>query len=149
MLLDHVDRMNCPHCQQELPPDYSAPQCPFCEKNLLPGSELPKQSPPVKFRWKLFLCALLTPALLTLLSAAAMRSLILPQTTNEGVSPMIALYGGAIGGVICGVTLGLNTRNLLARIAISVLMSAIMIIVCIMLCFFGCGIGGYQMKFGG
>jgi uncharacterized protein YacL len=105
--------------------------------------------PSVKFRWQLFLCALLAPALLTLLSAATMRFFVMSHPTNEGVSPMIALVAGAIGGVICGVTLGLSSRNLLARIAISILMSAIMIIVCIMLCFFGCGIGGYQMRFGG
>jgi hypothetical protein len=45
--------------------------------------------------------------------------------------------------------LGWNSRTLPARIALSILMSAIMIIACIMLCFFGCGIGGYQMRFGG
>jgi hypothetical protein len=141
--------MNCPHCQKELPPDYSAACCPFCGKNLLPEAEPFQKLPPAKFRWKLFLCALLSPALLTLFSAAAMRFLILSQPTNEGVSPMIALVAGAIGGVVCGVTLGLNSRNLPARIALSILMSAIMIIVCIMLCFFGCGIGGYQMRIGG
>ena len=103
----------------------------------------------MKFHWKLFLCALLSPALLPLLSAAAMRFLILSRPTNEGVSPMIGLIGGAIGGVICGVMLGWNSRTLPARIALSILMSAIMIIACIMLCFLGCGIGGYQMRFGG
>jgi hypothetical protein len=140
--------MDCPHCHQTLAPGYPAAWCPFCGKDLLPDAKPLRKLPPVKFNWRLFFCALLCPALLTLLSAAAMRFLILPQPTNEGVSPMIALVTGAIGGVICGVMLGFNSRNLPARIALSILMSVIMIIVCTMLCFFGCGIGGYQMRFG-
>jgi len=144
--------VNCPHCQKDLPENYSANWCPFCGKNLsTPPDDSAKTQTPRKFRWhwKLFLCAMLSPALLTLLSAATMRFLVLSHPTSEGVSPTIALLGGAIGGVVCGVTLGLTARNLLNRIAISILMSAIMIVVCIMLCFFGCGIGGYQMRFGG
>jgi hypothetical protein len=141
--------MNCPHCQQELPENYGAAWCPFCGKNWLPEAKPFQKLPPVKFRWRLFLCVLLSPALLTLLSAATMRFVISSHPTGEGVSPTIALAGGTIGGVICGVMLGWNSRTLSARIALSVLMSAIMIIVCIMLCCFGCGIGGYQMRIGG
>jgi uncharacterized protein YacL len=138
--------MNCPDCKKELPENYGDAYCPFCGKDLSSKAEPPQKLTPVKFRWRLFLCALLTPALLTLLSAATMRFLFLTQRTNEGVSPVIALVGGAIGGVICGVMLGSTSNNLLARIALSILMSAIMVIVCIMLCFFGCGVGGYQMR---
>jgi hypothetical protein len=141
--------MNCPHCQNELPENYCAAWCPFCREDLSSKAEPPQKSPLVKFNWRLFLCALLSPALLTLLSAVAMRFLILSQPTGEGVSPMLALVGGTIGGVICGVMLGFQSGgNLPIRIMLSILMSVIMIVVCIMLCFFGCGIGGYQMRFG-
>jgi hypothetical protein len=140
--------MNCPHCQRKLPENYGAAWCPFCREDLSSKAEPPQKLPPLKFRWRLFLCILLSPALLTLLSATTMRFLM-PKPMNEGVSPVIALVGGAIGGVICGVMLGFQSGgNLPTRIMLSILMSAIMIVVCIVLCFFGCGIGGYQMRFG-
>ncbi|HEY5233918.1 MAG TPA: hypothetical protein VIK35_10340 [Verrucomicrobiae bacterium] len=141
--------MNCPHCQKELPENYGAAWCPFCGKNLPPEYSKPLQeSPAVKFNWRLFLCALLFPALATLLSAATMRFLML-KPMNEGVSPWVGLIGSAIGGVICGVMLGFQgSKKFPVRILLSILMSAVMIIVCIMLCLFGCGIGGYQMRFG-
>lgn len=139
--------MNCPHCLENLPPDYSSPWCPYCGKNLGAPIPLKQELPPVKFRWRLFLCALLLPVFLTLISAATMRFLILSRPANEGVSPMIALIAGAIGGVICGVMMGFQTGgNLLLRVVLSILMSAIMIAVCITLCFFGCNFGGYQFR---
>jgi hypothetical protein len=68
---------------------------------------------------------------------------------NEGVSPCIGLIGGAIGGVVCGAMLGIQGgRNLPTRIVLSLFASAIMVFICITLCCFGCGIGGYQMRFG-
>jgi len=141
--------MNCPHCQKELSENYGAAWCPFCGKDLPTENSKPLQElPPVKFNWRMFLCALLSPALLTLLSAAAMR-FILSKPMNEGVSPWVGFVGGTIGGIICGVMLGFQGgKNLPVRILLSILMSAVMIVVCIMLCLFGCGIGGYQMRFG-
>jgi hypothetical protein len=136
--------MICPHCQKDLPANYSANWCPFCGKNLLPEAEPSQELPPVKLNWRLFLCVLLSPALLTLLSVAAMR-FILSQPRSEGVSPWVGLIGGTIGGVICGVMLGIQgSKKLPARIFISILMSVIMIVVCVVLCFFGCSMGGYQ-----
>jgi hypothetical protein len=138
--------MNCPHCNQNLPKGYDPPWCPYCGKNLdkpvLPEQELP----PIKFKWQWFLCSLLAPPLLTLLSATAMRFLISTDSTNENVTPFVALISGAIGGILCGIMLGLQSRSLPARIFLSILMSAIMIPVCIVLCFFGCSIGGYQFS---
>jgi hypothetical protein len=139
--------MNCPHCQKELPENYLAMWCPFCGKNLLPEVEPSRELPPIKFNWRLFSVALLSPALLTLVSAAAARFLILSQPRNESVSPWVGLIGGAIGGVMCGVMLGFQaSRNLSIRIMLSILMSVIMMAVCILLCFFGCSVGGYQMR---
>lgn len=137
--------MNCPHCHQDLPENYGAVYCTFCGKDL-PAPIFPNQeSPSVKFKWRLFLCAMLFPALLTLLSSAAMRFLIFSQPVNEGVSPWVGLIGGIIGGVICGLLLAFQSRNLWNRIILSIFMSAIMIVICIVLCFFGCNIGGYQL----
>jgi hypothetical protein len=138
--------MTCPHCQKELPENYSALWCPFCGQNLS-LDQPPKESPPIKFNRWLFLCALLFPPVLTLISAMAMRSLMVRQLMGEGVSPLVGLVGGGIGGIICGVMLGLqSSRNPLIRVMLSILMSAIMVVVCIMLCFFGCTVGGYQFR---
>jgi hypothetical protein len=142
--------MNCPHCQKELPEDYSAMWCPFCAKYLTPKAEPPPPLPSAKLNWRIFLCALLGPALLTLISAATMRFLISPGSMNEAVTPYVVFICGPIGGVICGVMLGFQGgRNLPVRIILSLVMVTIMIPVCVVLCFFGCGIGGYQMRIGG
>jgi hypothetical protein len=141
--------MICPHCQRELPENYSTAGCPFCGKdlsveNLKPSPELPTGN----FNGRIFLCALLFPPLLTLISATAM-GLIFSHPINESVSPLIALVSGAIGGVICGTMLGFQaSEKLPARIIISILMSAIMVVICIMLCMFGCIFGGYEKRFG-
>ena len=101
-----------------------------------------------RFKWLAFLCALLLPPLLTLLSAAIMR-LTLSSPRNEGLSPLIAVIGGAIGGIICGILLTFRaTKNIRHRVVLSVVLSAVMIVVCVSLCFFGCNIGGYQFRIG-
>ena len=140
----------CPHCQKELPENYGALDCPFCGKDLPSGRpEAFHELPQVRFNSLLFLAALLLPPLLTLLSATLMRFVFLTKPMSEGISPWVALVGGCIGGVICGALLGTRIgRNLPARIVLSIVFSAMMIVVCIMLCLFGCGIGGYQMRFG-
>lgn len=138
--------MNCPHCQKELPANYSANWCSFCGKDLPEPASSEQELPPVKFKWKLFLCVLLAPPLLTLLSAAAMHFLILPDSTNESLTPFVGLIGGGIGGIICGVLIGLQSRNLAARVFLSIFMAAIMIPVCVTLCIFGCTFGGYDFR---
>jgi len=142
--------MTCPHCQKELTADYNSPWCPFCGKDLVAtakpaGDRPPAERVPVRFRWKLFLCALLGPAALTLVSAAVMR-LALSHPQNEGLSPLLALSGSVIGGIVCGVLLGTRNDHSFIRAILTLIISGVMIIVCIILCFFGCGIGGYQFR---
>ena len=142
--------MNCPNCQKKLPEKYDAAYCPLCGKNLPPNpSEQARELPTVKFNRLLFFGALLIPPVLTLLSAALMRFVVLVSSTNEGVTPMVAIVGGCIGGAICGAHLGVKAgKNIPARIGFSIVFSAMMIPVCVTLCCVGCGIGGYQMRFG-
>jgi hypothetical protein len=141
--------MICPHCQKEMPHDHGAVYCPLCGKDLASKSGLGREPSPVKFNARLFFCALLLPSILTLISAAIMRSLFSGTVVNEGVSPMVGLAGGALGGVICGILLGRKTSTgLLERIFGSLIFSAVMIVVCVMLCWFGCNLGGYELRIG-
>jgi amino acid transporter len=144
------EHMTCPHCQKEMPENHGAAYCPLC------GKGLPPESPPSgevvlekKFPWRWFLFALLVPPLSTLISAATMRYVFLPAATNEGVSPMVGLWGGIVGGVACGVILGaFSGKSLAQQILVSLVGMVMMIVVCVMLCFFGCSMGGYQLRFG-
>jgi hypothetical protein len=140
MLSGDARYMNCPHCQKELPENYSAMWCPFCGLDLSPVKPLQEASP-FKIYWPFFFVALLLPPFLTLVSALCFRS------SNEGVSPMVGMIGGAIGGIICGAMIGCQgSTKLPIRIVLGVVMSAVMIFVCILLCFFGCTAGGYQFR---
>lgn len=133
--------MNCPHCQKELPENQTSLLCPFCGQGLASQIDFLDKSTPVKFQWPIFLCALLMPPVLTLLSAA------LHQSPNDNVSPMLGMVAGIIGGIICGVMLGFkSSRNIFVRISLSIVMSAIMVVVCIVLCCFGCTAGGYKLE---
>jgi hypothetical protein len=128
----HGKYMTCPRCQKELPNDQKGNRCPFC------GSSR------ILFHWFIFLCALLLPPILTLLSAATVRHTV-SQPVNENISPPIALISGAIGGIVCGFLLAFRaTKDIPLRIVLSIVLSALMIVVCVMLCLFGCSVGGYQ-----
>lgn len=140
--------MNCPACQKELPPRYDAGWCPFCGKNLpesaiySPASLPPESLPQYKINWAVFFGLLLTPPVATLLSAMA------NQNRNQGVSPAIAIFGGALAGIICGIMLGLRFgRSTFARLVIGVILAFVMGAVCIVLCFFGCIAGNYRWSF--
>lgn len=128
--------MTCPKCQKELPQVQTGNRCPFCE------------ALKARFHWLVFLCALLLPPLLTLLSAATMR-LTLSKPVDENVSPVITFIGGGIGGIVCGLLLAFRaTKFIPARVFLAILLSALMIAVCVTLCLFGCSIGGYQFTIG-
>lgn len=141
--------MNCSHCDQPLPDKYPAAYCPFCGKDLPSESPDPaKELPPAKIRWIWFWVTLLTPPVLTLLSALLVRLAMPAGARNEGISPMVALIGSGIGGIASGTIIGIKLgRTIPARIGISVLCSGVMCVVCIILCFFGCNLGGYRIVF--
>jgi predicted permease len=124
--------MTCPRCQKELQEGQKGKRCPHCGWFAS------------RFKWLAFLCALLLPPLLTLLSATIMR-LAMSNPRDEGLSPFVAVIGGAIGGIICGILLAFRaTKNIRHRVVLSALLSAVMIVVCLALCLFGCTAGGYQ-----
>jgi hypothetical protein len=128
--------MTCPHCQNELPDNDKGKKCPIC------GASKPR------FRWLIFLCALLLPPLLTFISADTSR-LTLSNPVNENVSPAIALFGGAIGGIICGFLLAFRaTKDIPLRIVLSIVLSALMIVICVALCLCGCSVSNYQFRIG-
>jgi len=142
--------MNCPHCHEVVAADYKEPRCPHCGKNLVaatPADDAPIP-PRTEFQWKLYLCALLGPAVLTFVSAAVLR-LASSQSRSEGFTPVLALIGSIIGGIICGVVVGLQNRHPIARVVLILLMSFIMTVVCLAFCLVGCGIGGYRLRIGG
>ncbi len=133
--------MNCSHCKKALPENCSENICPDCKKSFLPQH--------LKFNARLFFSALLLPPLITLISAAFFRYVLVVQANQDNTSFLIALIGGGMGGVICGVTLGRKVgKNLPLQIMLSILFAVIFVVVCIMLCCFGCNLGGYQLRFG-
>jgi ABC-type nitrate/sulfonate/bicarbonate transport system permease component len=136
--------MNCPHCQKEMPENHGAVYCPLCGKDL-PAATTGFAGKKMSWRW--FMVALLSPPLLTLISAALMRFVFASQETNEEVSALIGFLGGVIGGIVCGVMIGARaSQDFAARIMVSIFCVPVMVIVCITLCCFGCGIGGYQFR---
>ncbi len=138
--------MNCPHCNKLLPEKNSATHCPFCGTVLPPEVPANAKSPallaPVRIRWPIFFVVLLSPPLLTLLASFLGRGHF-----NEGVSPLIALFGGVAAGISCGIMLALRYgKDMRSRIALGLLFSCLIAVVCIMLSFGGCMIGGYQIQ---
>jgi hypothetical protein len=128
--------MTCPHCKKEWPEDHQDARCPFCGASR------------ARFHWLVFLCALLLPPLLTLVSADTMR-LTLSKHVDENVSPTIAIIGGAIGGIICGLLLAFRaTKFIPLRVFLSIVLSGLMVAVCMTLCLCGCSVGGYQFTIG-
>lgn len=132
---EELKPMTCLRCQNELPEDHEGNRCPICGASK------------IRFRWLVFLCALLLPPLLTLVSAAWMRTL--PNPVNENFSPNIAFIGGGIGGIVCGLLLAFRAaKNIPLRVALSIVLSGLMIVVCVALCLCGCTVGGYQFRIG-
>src|SRR5690242_13965829 len=132
--------MNCPHCQKPLPQNYTASFCPHCGGAIeYPHIPVPASPPlpPVKVNWFLFFAVLLAPPLLTLITAFVSR-----EQRGQSVSPVIALFGGAIAGIVCGIMLARRVgRTGSARILLGFLFSGIFAVVCITLSLFGC-LGG-------
>ncbi|MEO6184121.1 MAG: hypothetical protein ABIP71_13670 [Verrucomicrobiota bacterium] len=138
--------MNCPHCQKELPENYSAAYCPVCGKGLPPqvSPTLTSETPSTtkqKISWPLFFIVWLAPVLLTSLTVLAFSN------KNEG-AVYVGLFGGGISGIICGVMLGRRlgkTREL--RIVLGVVFALIMVVVCVAMNSFGCLVSGYNLNF--
>ena len=139
------DKMNCPHCQKELPENDSAANCPVCGKALL--SQLSPTPTTVdslatkqKISWPFFFAVLLAPVLLT--------SLTVLIFSNKGeAASMVGLFGGGISGIICGVMLGRRfgkTHGL--RIVLGVVFALIMVVVCVAMNSFGCLASGYNLN---
>ena len=96
----------------------------------------------MKIYWPVFFAVLLTPACITMLSA------LLDHAPNQGVSPVIGLFGGAAAGIACGIMLGFRLRTAgLERIIVTFLLCLIMAVVGITLSCFGCQAGGYRLQF--
>ncbi|HXC34906.1 MAG TPA: hypothetical protein VNV43_03475 [Candidatus Acidoferrales bacterium] len=126
--------MTCTHCKKELSEDQKGNRCPFCG------------AAKARFHWLVFLCALLLPPLLTLVSADTMRH-TLSKPVDENVSPTITWIGGAIGGIVCGLLLAFRaTKSIPLRVFLSIVLSGLMIAVCVTLSLCGCAVGGYQFR---
>src|SRR5580692_3472523 len=85
--------MNCPHCQQCLPADFSLEVCPHCGKDL-PGEHLQgvKPTPRARVRWPLFFVVLFAPAVCCFIAFAL----------NLGwLAVLSGLAGSLISGLIC------------------------------------------------
>ncbi len=98
-----------------------------------PSSDRPK------LNWPLFLTFLLSPALLTGLSAS---------TGQKDLPVFMAVVGGGIAGIICGVMLGRRIGiTPPTKVGLSILFSLIFMVVCVTASCFGCFAGGYNLRF--
>jgi hypothetical protein len=134
--------MNCPHCQKVLPEQLAEGRCPHCGGTVPPEAAPgpPVSLAPVKIRWLVFFCVLLTPPVMTLISAVLGKG-----QAGESASPAIGFFGGAAAGIACGVMLAFRFgRSISARVLLGLFCSAAMAVVCIMLSLFGCEAGGYH-----
>jgi hypothetical protein len=103
--------MNCPHCQQGLPADFSLEICPHCGKDL-PSEHLQGGTPPpaARARWPLFFGVLFAPAICCFIGFAL----------NLGFLAVLSgLSGGLISGLVC-------TRIVIGRLAASGRRSALL-----------------------
>jgi hypothetical protein len=117
--------MICPQCQKELPEGQNGKPCPFCGASA------------IRPNWRIFLCALLVPPILTLISAFPA---ITRMTGN--ISPIVGVLGSLVGAIVCGGMIGGGgTNSGPARVIVSFIFTGIMFVVCLMLCFFGCAVG--------
>ena len=79
-------RMNCIHCQTDLPANYFGSHCPNCGKGLLRENPLPRR------RWLLFFVVLLVP------SVSSFGALAL----NLGfLAGLFGIFGSLISGLFC------------------------------------------------
>ena len=130
--------MNCPHCQKELPENFTGDNCPACGQALNREVAAPVRR---KFHALLFFAALLAPPLLTLLAAS------LTDKSNDGLPVGIGFFGGGAAGILCGILLGifLGTKPV-SRFILSFVFVAVFVPVCVFLCFLGCSAGGFQLN---
>ena len=95
--------MNCPHCQQTLPENYTASFCVNCGSAFPESVEVKQAVAPVKTNWWLFFGALLGPPLLTLICA-----FVSSQHAGSAAAIVVGLFGGMAGGIVCGFMLGIK-----------------------------------------
>ncbi|HWD93217.1 MAG TPA: hypothetical protein VG938_12810 [Verrucomicrobiae bacterium] len=93
-------------------------------------------------KWGIFFAVFLAPPLLTSIVAFVGQ-----EEPNEQLSPLVAVFGGAVGGVVCGIMLALRLgKTSGARVLLGLLFSAVFAVVCITLSCFGCLAVGYRLS---
>jgi hypothetical protein len=123
-------RMNCNHCQTELPANYSGGNCPNCGKELSrENSPESKVAPPPRRRWFIFLWVLFAPSFCSF----AFLALDL-----EVLAALAGVLGSLVSGVVC-------TRIVMSSLAEygrgGVLLSFAIGLPLCCLCFFLSGVG--------
>ena len=123
-------KMNCPHCQKELPENFTGDNCPACGQVVNREVAAPARR---KFHALLFFAALLAASL--------------TDKSNDGLPVAIGLFGGGAAGILCGIWLGifLGTKPV-SRFILSFVFVAVFVPVCVFLCFLGCSAGGFQLN---
>jgi hypothetical protein len=140
--------MNCPHCQNVLPENYSASYCPKCGNQITPVVVVPDPAgsgpaplTPFKVNWLLFWIVFLSPAILTCLTV------FFGARTGE-TAPGVAMAGSVISAAICGALLGCYFgRTSEGRFGLGVMFTAVLGVAILGLSCFGCLALGYIVKF--
>jgi hypothetical protein len=134
--------MNCPHCQKELPINYSDAYCPFCGEGIAAksGEVASSQNTPRKrFFWGWLFLILAIPAIVDFLL------LTIFSNFDEAVNLMaMATFGGSpVAGIVSAILLvrwqgdGSQSPGVLKGILFSILFS----VISFGLCFAGCAAG--------
>jgi hypothetical protein len=136
--------MNCPHCQKELPQNYSTAFCPFCGETIgakadaLASSEI---SPRKRFFWGWLFLVLAAPAIVDFLLVAIFSNF--DQAANLMV--LVALGGSPVAGLVGAILLvrwQTNGDDSKSTDATKVILFAVLFsVISFALCFAGCAAG--------
>jgi hypothetical protein len=138
----HNLKMNCPHCQKELPQNYSAAFCPFCGEAIEAKGEAPASSenPPRKrFFWGWWFLVVAIPAIVNFLLTA-----IFSNSDQAANLMVLATFGGSpVAGLVSAILMVRWERNDYGSASITkvILVSILFSVISFGLCFVGCAAG--------
>ena len=102
---------------------------------------IPPIPTPARFNWRLFLAALLTPAVATVLT-------VLLGAKSGDPAPVVAFFGSAAAGIFCGIMLGRRLgKTTPTKIVLSLVFTLVLAVVCLGMSCGGCLASEYQLNF--
>jgi hypothetical protein len=131
--------MNCPHCQKELPENYSSTDCPYCGENMTGNAEAgsSQNTPTRRFPWFWFFLVLAAPAILNFVLASFAANSIEVANVILGLTFAGSPAAGIAGAILFGRWKRDSSNSRINVVALAVLLS----VLSFGLCFVGCAAG--------